>query len=181
MLLTQQSIGELQEFPFATFDEFRDAYRGRRAQVWVRYDFRSVWACSSPLERAGQIALTGSAFLASVIYCLLAVLTHDRWWLWGVPAALLGLMVASPSPGLLSGGGCIAVPLFAAGVIGSVFLDKSLFWAGAAGFVCWFLASAGQGVADATIREAMVQSEQTFLRLYSRHAITKVEVVEDLR
>jgi len=179
MPLVQQSVAELPEFPFASFEEFREAYREGRARVWVRYDFRSVWEFSSSSERAGQIALTGSALFACLIFLLLAALTHNLWWLCGAPAALLGMLAASPSPGLISGGGCIAVPLFAAGVIGSVFLDRSLFWAGIAGFVCWFFASAGQGIADVTIRDAMVKSEETFLLLYSRRAITRVEALEE--
>ncbi len=178
MPLAHRSVGELPEFPFGSFEEFREAVREGRARVWVRYDWRSAWTYSSRAERAGQVALTGLALFASLVFALLAVVTRDRWWLCGAPAALLGLLVASPSPGLISGGGCVAVPLCAAGVIGSVFLDRSLFWAGVAGFVCWFLACAGQGIADATLREAMVQSEQAFLHLYQRRAITKVEALE---
>ena len=173
-----QSVAELPDFPFATFEEFREAHREGRARVWVRYDFPSVWACSSVADRVLQVALTGSGVFAALAFVVLAAITRDPWWLCGIPAALLGLLCSSPSPGLLAGGGCIVLPLCAAGAAGSVFLDRSLFWAGAAGFVCWFLASAGQGVADATIREAMLQSEETFLRLYGRRAIAKVEAVE---
>ena len=178
MTQNRQAETEAPEPPFATFEEFREAYREGRARVWVRYDFKSVWAFSSKDERVGQIVLTGSAFLAVLVFTVLAIVTKDRWWLCGVPAALLGLLFASPSPGLLTGGGCIMVPMFAAGVIGSVFLDRSLLWAGIASFACWFLASAGQGVADATIREAMLTSEAAFLQL-RRRAITRIEVLEE--
>ena len=124
MTKDRQVVGDLPEFPFATFEEFRDAQREGRARVWVRYDFKSVWAFSSASERVGQIALTGSALSAALVFTVLAILTKDRWWLCGVPAALLGLLFAAPSPGLISGGGCIMVPIFAAGVIAS----PLLFW-----------------------------------------------------
>jgi hypothetical protein len=175
----QKSVGELPDFPFDTFEEFREAYREGRALVWVRCDFRTVWTLSSPAERGGQILLTCSALLASVLFCCAALVLHDGWLLSGVPAALLGSLVSSPSPGLISGGGCVAIPMFAAGFVGATFVNRSLLWAGLAGIICWFLASAGQGVADGTIRTAMVTSEETFLWLYGRRAIVKVAAVEE--
>ena len=179
MLTSLKSVRDVSDFPFDTFEEFQEAHREGRVLVSVRYDFRAVWAISSRSERLMQVALTGSAFLVSLLLAGSALLQHDLWLLWGVPAALLGLMASSPAPGLISGGGCVAIPLFAAGFVGGTFINRSLFWAGVAGFVCWFLASAGKGVADVTMREAMLRSEQTFLLLYSKRAITKVAIMEE--
>jgi hypothetical protein len=175
----QKSVSELPDFPFDSFEEFREACREGRALVWVRYDFRAVWKISCPVDRACQVLLTGSALVASILFCCAAFVRHDSWLLWGVPAALLGSLFSSPSPGIISGGGCVAIPLFAAGFFGATFVNRSLLWAGLAGVVCWFLASAGKGVADPTIREAMVKSEETFLWLYGRRVITKVAAVEE--
>ncbi|HLJ55688.1 MAG TPA: hypothetical protein VKT77_11670 [Chthonomonadaceae bacterium] len=173
------SVTDLREFPFESFGAFREAYAGGQARVWTRYDVRAVWRYSSPAERALQAALTGSGLLACPAFAVLAWATHDAWWLCGIVAALLGLMAASPSPGLVSGGGCVACPLFAAGVIGSVFLDRSLLWCGVIGFCCWFLACAGQGVGDATLREAMVTTEEALVYLVQRGAITRIEPIEE--
>ena len=179
MATSLKSVRDVSEFPFDTFEEFQEACGEGRVLVSVRYDFRAVWAISSRSERLMQIALTGSGFLVSLLLAGIALLRHDLWLLWGVPAALIGLMASSPSPGLISGGGCVAIPLFASGFVGATFVNRSLFWAGVAGFACWFLASAGKGVADVTIREAMMRSEQTFLSLYRRRAITKVAILEE--
>jgi hypothetical protein len=66
--------------------------------------------------------------------------------------------------------------LLIAGAIGAALRrDEGLLWAGAASLVSWFMTSAGTGVGDLQLREAMVQSEETFLWLCSRGAITRVE------
>lgn len=168
------TVREIPDFPFDTFEAFAEACRNGRALVWVRYDFRSVWRHSTPSARLWQLLLTGSPLLASLLFFGLALTTRDWWLLCAIPAALLGSLAASPAPGLLAGGGCVALALLAAGAAGSALLDRSLVWAGVAGYACWFLTSAGKGVADPTIREAMVSSEQVLVRLVERRAITKV-------
>ncbi len=90
----------------------------------------------------------------------------------GIPAALSGFWFATPSPGCLNG--CVPAAFTLAGFTASVFVDMCYFWVGLAAFASWFATCAGQGISDAAVRAAMVQSEETFLWLYSRKVVTAV-------
>ncbi len=170
--MTAKSVADLPGFPFATFAEFQQAHKQGRALVWVRYDFRIDLALRNFAGKICQIATVGSAFFISVALGLFAVRNQDYRLLLGIPATLVGFRFATPNPGCMNGFLPAAVTL--AAWIASVFVDKSFFWVGLAAFVSWFATCAGQGVADMAVRAAMVQSEESFLWLYSHNVITAV-------
>jgi len=168
-----RSVAELPEFPFESFEAFRQAVDADRALVWVRYDFRAVWALYGCADRAFHLILVGAGLWLSLILVVWGVVSNN-YWLWlGIRSGLLGASCASPRLSLIDG--CFPIITCAVGMVASfIWGGDALFLAGAVSALSWFVTSAGLGTGNMAVRDAMVQSEETFLWLYSRRTITAV-------
>lgn len=173
--MSAQSVAELPDFPYPTFAEFQDAQAHGRALVWVRFDFGAAWALDKG-GRFGNALLCGAGIWGAVACAVWAGAAHDWRLLWGVATCLIGAWFATPTPGCLSGGGCMANLLLFGGAFAAFKTHLwPLFAVGGVGCVCWALTSLGDMVVDGLLREAMMRSEETFLWLLARGTIVRVE------
>ncbi len=168
------SITDLPDFPFATYDEFLQAHEQGQALIWVRPAVGTAWKLGGPDDRVMYVFLFGAAWFIAAAFAVFAFRQHNGWLLLGSLASLICFMYATPSPACV-GHGCIPGSMFIASLIASPFAGTSALLIGFAAPVSWFLASAGLGVVDGAIREAMVRSEETFLQFYAQGVITNVE------
>ncbi len=175
METTPQSVRELIDFPYPTYDEFKDAYAQRLALVWVRTDVRTAWRLGDFGDRFGYFVMFGCAWFLAAVFAVFAAVFHNSWLLWGTHACLLTWLCATPTPGLISGGGCVPTLFLFGSIIAAVCLFHGvLILVGVCAYFSWFMACAGLGVADGAIREAMLRSEAIFIQLYQNGIITEV-------
>ena len=173
-LNTPTSVADIPHFPFATFAGFVEAHGDGDALVWVRYDFHSLWTLLEGRDRLWHLALLGNGGFGALLFGLWVSAGHDHRLLLAAPVLLLGFVFATPSPGLLNG--CAPFALTFGGLLwGVVSGHPALAVLGVSFGMSWFVSCAALGIADAAVRTAMVQSEETFLWLHARGVITDVK------
>jgi hypothetical protein len=173
------SVAEIPDFPFPNYAAFVEAHREGKAFVWVRYRFRVGWYLSTPAERLWQVVSIGSGLWFSLALTVWALTRGEIWPLWVWPAALLGTLFANPAPGCAYG--CVPFLFVLATCAASFVTRQPVFLTGVAGLLSWFAVSAGLGMGDSIIREAMLQSETVFLWLAEKRAILRVDKQQEIQ
>src|SRR2546426_246412 len=109
------------DFPFPTYHDFLQAHKTGKVRIWVRAGFRAGWRLGGFEDRLFYLVLFGAPWLFAAAFAALAIGRHSPWLLLGSLASLIGFWCASPSPGLISGGGCVVNSLFVASLIAAPF------------------------------------------------------------
>jgi hypothetical protein len=175
-ILAAESVADLPDFPYPTYAAFVEAVNKGMALVWVDYRFHPVWQLlRRPIDRLFHLALVGSHLWVSFLLLALAIYRREYWLLWGIPIQWLSSLCASPTPGCLNG--CLPFLAFLGSSTAFLFTGKPLFLLGGAGLITWFARSAGFGMGDLILREAMLQSEAVLLWLIRAGVITDVEAL----
>ncbi len=169
-----RSVADLSDFPYSTFAALQDAHAHGRALVWVRFDFGAAWVLE-PGGRFGNALLCGAGLWGALVFVVLAGVCGDPWLLCGAAACGVGAWCATPTPGCVSGGGCVAHLMLVAGALAALRLSPNALLMGAAGWLSWGVTSIGFFTIDAEIRRLMMQSEETFLWLLARGTVVRVE------
>ena len=76
-----QSLTDLPDFPYATYDEFLEAHRQGQALVWVRPDLRAAWRLGGTDDRVMYLFLFGAAWLIAAAFAFFAYRQHNGWQL----------------------------------------------------------------------------------------------------
>jgi len=71
-----QSLTDLPDFPYATYDEFLEAHRQGQALVWVRPDLRAAWRLGGTDDRVMYLFLFGAAWLIAAAFAFFTVSLH---------------------------------------------------------------------------------------------------------
>ncbi|MEO7718077.1 MAG: hypothetical protein ABIY70_17895 [Capsulimonas sp.] len=174
---TLQSVADIPDFPFATFEEFAAAVRDERTAVWTQFHFRVFLTLSSWLERILVLVALSSGVWVAVAFAIAAFVTGQGLLVVGVVTALLGAWTASPNFNLING--CLPFVTTFAGFPAALITGKPiLVVTGYASIGTWLVTGLGYVFASLQVRGAMLESETMLLWLCEQGAVGKVYKIE---
>ncbi|MCW3059250.1 MAG: hypothetical protein JWQ02_1071, partial [Capsulimonas sp.] len=87
---TLQSVADIPDFPFATFEEFSTAVQDGTALVWTGFNLRVLLTLSSWPARIVTLTALSSGVWVAAAFAAAAIITGQGWLVVGVLTALLG-------------------------------------------------------------------------------------------
>ena len=165
-----QSVQGLPDFPCVDYSDFLSGYRGGRIKVLTAFSANVASALGTPTSKTIYYVLTNSPFIISLALIVIAVMLNDYWLLFGIPAAVLGFMFATPAIEKAFGKNVFWIVLIAGA--GSWFAgNRGAAWVAASYLLSNYFVAVAYAQNDQLIREAIQESELVLIWLFLQKSV----------